>query len=161
MRGDIFFAEPLAQLVRHRSAMPPRVHEDQRRAMLLDQFDEPVVDLVPHFVDGDGTKCAARDFDGQIELPPVADVDDDRVGAAVAGQKVGDFFDGFLGGRQSDALRAGGGQGLQPLERNRQVCAALVVGHRVNFVHDDGFDIAQDARGCFPRSAGCRATRAW
>jgi hypothetical protein len=35
-------------------------------------------------------------------------------------------------------------QRLQPFQRERQMHAALVVGHRVNLVHDHGFNIAQN-----------------
>ncbi len=36
---------------------------------------------------------------------------------------------------------------FEPFERQRQVRAALVVGHGVDFVDDDRFDVAQNLRG--------------
>ena len=60
-----------------------------------------------------------------------------------------DFFDRLLGGRKPDAHRRAIGQRLQPLQRERQVRAALVVGDGVDFVHDDGLDIAQNRAALF------------
>jgi hypothetical protein len=40
---------------------------------------------------------------------------------------------------------------LQTLQREREMRAALVVGHGVDFVHDHGFDIAQDGAASFRR----------
>ena len=61
-----------------------------------------------------------------------------------AGQKIGYQFDGLLRGRKANAWEALACQMVESLERERQVRAALVVGDRVDFVHDDGFDGAQD-----------------
>ncbi len=48
-------------------------------------------------------------------------------------------------------MRTGGrcGQRFQPFERKRQMRAAFVVGHGVNFVDDDGLDIAQNGAAFF------------
>jgi hypothetical protein len=81
-----------------------------------------------------------------------------------AGQECADQLDRVLRGGEADALRrrAAAGekragrepvlaadQGVQPFERERQVSAALVVGDGVDFVDDDGADVAQ----MFPRLA--------
>ena len=70
--------------------------------------------------------------------------DDDRIRPAVAGKEMSDFFDRLLGRGKPDAHRRTIGQRLQPFERKRQMRAALVVGDRVDFIDDDGFDVAQD-----------------
>ena len=62
-----------------------RVDEDQRGAVGGDVAGEAVVDLVPHLAGGDGAEFVARDFDGEIHLAAVADVDDG--GAAGAGSR--------------------------------------------------------------------------
>ena len=63
MRGHLFFAHALAQLMGHALGHAARVDEDQRRAVLLDQLDEAVVNLVPHFVGGDRAERHGRNFD--------------------------------------------------------------------------------------------------
>ena len=76
MRGDVVFANPLAQLMRDPLRQPPGVDEDQRGAMLLDQFHQAVVNLVPHLVGGDRAQLAGRDFHREIELALVSDIHD-------------------------------------------------------------------------------------
>ena len=78
MGGDLVFADALAKMMATRSASRARVDEHQRGAMLQREFGKAVVDLAPHFVGGDGTEFGARDFDGEIELAAMADVDDGR-----------------------------------------------------------------------------------
>ncbi len=53
------------------------------------------------------------------------------------------FFDRLLRRRQADARRAVRQQ-VEPLKRNREVRAALVIGDRMDFVDDDGLDMAKD-----------------
>ena len=45
---------------------------------------------------------------------------------ARADQEAGHFLDGLLGGRQTDARQPSAGQGLEALERHREMQAALV-----------------------------------
>ena len=76
----------------------------------------------------------------------MADVDDAR---AVA-QELRDFFDGLDRRRQPDALRLRAlDQRIQPRQRQRQVRAALVVGHGMDLVHDHGPRGAQHAPRAF------------
>ena len=60
-------------------------------------------------------------------------------------------------------MRTGGTvrERFQPFQRERQVCAAFVVGDRVDFIDDHGFDIAQNGAALLAPSAECRATPAW
>ena len=143
MRRDQFFANALAQMQRHALRQPPRVDEDQRRAMLQCQFRDAVVDLAPHLVAGDRAKLRRRDLHRQVELAAMADVDHGWGRASRAGQKMRDLLNRLLRGRQSDARRPVRQQ-VEALQREREVRAALVVGDGVDFVHDDGLDIAQD-----------------
>ena len=149
MRGDVVFAQALAQVMRDPLRQPPGVHEHQRGTMLLHQFHQPVVNLVPHLVGGDRPQGRAGHFHREIELALVPDIDDHRSRPAVAGQKVRDFFDRLLGRGKPDAHRRTIGQRFQPLQRKRQMRAALVVGDGVDFVDDDGFDIAQNRAALF------------
>ena len=64
-------------------------------------------------------------------------------GAAVATEEAGDLLERSLRGGQPDALGRAGGDLLQPLERQRQVGAALGRGEGVDLVDDDGLDPGQ------------------
>ena len=48
MRSDLVLAETLGQRARHALGQAPGVDEHQRRAVLLDQAGQPLVDLAPH-----------------------------------------------------------------------------------------------------------------
>ena len=50
-------------------------------------------------------------------------------------------------------------QSFQPLQRKRQMRAALVVGHGVDFVDDDGLDIAQNGAASFRRQQDVKRLR--
>src|ERR1700674_1663525 len=116
MGCNVFFAEPFRKLMRHSFCQPSRIDEEQRGTMLSDELHYAVVNLVPHFVRGDRTKSAARNFDCDIKLPLVSNVDDPRIGTAIASKKMCNFFDWFLGRRQTNADRRTIGQRLQPLQ---------------------------------------------
>ena len=62
--------------MRHTLHQPPRIHKDERGAVLPGELRKAVVDLVPHFVGGHGTKLACRNLDSKVQLAPVTDVDD-------------------------------------------------------------------------------------
>ena len=149
MAATRFFAQQLAQVMGHALGQAARVDEHQRAAMLSDQLGEPSVDFGPLFVGADGREFAGRNFHAQVELARVAAVDDRAVGRVVgadllaAHQEAGDLVDGTLRGRQSDAHDAPLVEPLQPLERQRQVRAALVAHHGVDFVDDHGLDRVQ------------------
>src|SRR5437588_51402 len=61
-----------------------------------------------------------------------------RIEATGADQELGDFFDRFLSGGQSDPLQLAKRERVEPLERQCQVSAPLVGRDRVNLVHDHG-----------------------
>src|SRR5580704_19364235 len=54
------------------------------------------------------------------------------------------LFNRLLRCREADAYRRTMCQGFQSLQRESQVGAALVVGHRMNLVNDHGLNITQD-----------------
>ena len=150
MRRDIVFAQSFAQVMSDPLRQPPGVDEHQRGTMLLNQFHQPVVNLVPHFVGGDRAELAGRALRPRDRACACArHRRSTGAGAAVAGQEMSHFFDRLLGGGKADAHRRTISQRLQPLQRKRQVRAALVVGHGVDFVDDDGFDIAQNRAALF------------
>ena len=81
MRRDRVVADPIAQMTREALGHPPRVHENERRPMRLDERREPVVVLLPHFVRHHRFQRCARDLDSEIDRPAVTGVDD-RAGLA-------------------------------------------------------------------------------
>ncbi len=141
--SNLVFADPLAQMHRQTFRQPPRVDEHQRRAMLQRQLRQAVVDLAPHFVGGDRTQFRRGHFDRKIELAPMPDVDDRRHRPPCSSQEVRNRLDRLLRRRQSNA-RWLFRQPVEPLQRNRQMRAALVIGDGVNFIDDDSLDVVQD-----------------
>ena len=103
MSGNFVFANSFRKMVREPFGKPPCIHENQSRAMLLDEFNQAVVYLVPHFVGRDRAQFAGGNLDCEIELALVADVDDDWSGTRISGQKMSDFFDRLLGGGKPNA----------------------------------------------------------
>jgi hypothetical protein len=72
---DLTLAQFLGQLVREPFCQPPRVDEDQRGAMFVNQLDEPLVNFGPLLVHADGTEFCSRQLDREVERPRVADVE--------------------------------------------------------------------------------------
>ena len=64
-------------------------------------------------------------------------------GLSRAGKKMRNLLDGFLRGREADTSGAISQQ-VKPLQRYRQMCAALVVGDGMNLVNDYRFNMAQN-----------------
>src|SRR5438067_4419353 len=125
MGANVFSSYPLGQIMGDSLDQASRVHQDESRAVLLGQFDDAVVNFIPHFVAGDGPKQRGRNFHREVELALVTDVDDYRIGPAVSREKMGYLLNWFLRCRKSDANRRAMGQCLQPLERQRQMRTAL------------------------------------
>src|SRR5271167_928677 len=85
-----------------------------------------------------------------------------RTAGVDAGEELGDELDGILRGGDADALRGrglageegagreavfAGDEGVEALERESEVGAALVVGDGVDLVDDDGADLAEVLAG--------------
>src|ERR1051326_2813742 len=128
---------------------PAGVYEDQGWAVLLRKLHNAGIDLLPHFIGCDRPKQRSGNFDGKIESALMADINDDWIRAAIAGQEVGDIFNRLLGGRESYADRGLFRQSFQAFERKRQVRAALVIRNGMYLINDHGFDIPQDGAALF------------
>ena len=81
MRHHVLGADELGEMTRGALGHPPRVDEDQRRAMTLRELGESRVDLLPYFVRHDGGERRARHFDLEIARSDVAAVDDRAIRA--------------------------------------------------------------------------------
>ncbi len=147
--------------MRNALRQPSRVHEDQRGPMLLHQFRNAVVDLVPHFVRRHRPKLARGNFDSEIEFASLCDLHDRRRGPSVSGEKLRDQFDWLLRGGKADARRPRGCERFEPFERQREMRAALVVRDGVNFVDDHRLHDCAAVRGFLRPSAKCKAIPAW
>src|SRR5581483_8673772 len=135
--GDPLVAEALTQGVGDPLDLPPRVHEYEGGAVLLDLPRDAVVGLGPQLVTRDGTQLLIGDGHGEPHGAPVADVHDGAPLANVvarlsragrADQERGDLLDGALGSAEPDALDRRAHQRVQALEGYRQVRPALVTG---------------------------------
>ena len=140
--GDTFLAEAFAEMARRALGHAPRVDEDQGRAMRLDELGEAVVDRFPDLVRHHRLERHRRHLDGEIARAHMAAVDDRAIGHALridmagADEEARDFLDRLLRGRQADAGQPALAQRLEPLQRQRQMAAALVVGNRMDLVDD-------------------------
>ncbi len=136
-------SQALAQMVGDALGQAPRIDEDERGAVLADQVGQAVVDLLPHLVAGDRAELVAGHLDGQVHFTAMADVDDHGRRA----EELRHLLDRPHRRRKADALGprapAGFDQRVEAGQSERQVRAALVVDHGVNFVHDQGSRRAQ------------------
>ncbi len=89
-------AEPLRERERDAFREAARTDKDEGRAVRLDQAGDPVVDLRPHLVGRDVGQFVARNGDGQLHRPTMADVDDRRSRTG-SRQIFRHLFDGFDG----------------------------------------------------------------
>ena len=76
MAVDVTFPQLLGQLVRQPLGKSAGVHKNQRRAMLMNQLDYSVVDLVPLLVRANNAQLRPRKLDPQIPYSRMTHVDD-------------------------------------------------------------------------------------
>src|SRR5271163_64002 len=93
------------------------VHKNERRAVLLHEAGDALIDFFPHFVGGDGAEFAGRHFDGEVETTALLDFDDYRRGAITAGEELADELDWFLRGRKPDSGERLRGERFEALQR--------------------------------------------
>ena len=143
VRGDVLFAQPLRQIVRRPLSQPAGVDEDQRRAMLLDQRGEPVVDVAPLLARADRLEIGRRYLDRDIEVTLVAGVDDRAVRRFAPNQETSRLLDRSDRGGEADARRPLSADVIESREREREVAAPLVADQGVDLVHDHRLRAAQ------------------
>src|SRR5205085_10364879 len=140
MRGDFVFSEPFSERVRNALDQPAGVDEYDRRAMLAAKRGDAVVNGRVKLVARDRAELEVGNLDAQVERPSVSTVDDGAARVAVfvqaraADEKAGHFVDWFLCRGKADARQRAAGHFVEPLERQRQMQAALVLGNRVDLV---------------------------
>ena len=137
------------------------VDEDQRAAVLFDELEQLRVDRRPdrlarrlhagalERVELDVRVGLDHRLDGHVDLEVErlahAGVDD-RAGALRADQEAADLLERVLGGAQADPLHVAARRLRQPLERERQVRAALGLRDGVDLVDDHLLDAVEDLR---------------
>ena len=140
----------------------PVVDEDQGRAVLAHQLQQLGVDRRPDRLAGGLVPGALerveldarvtrldhrldRHVDLQVERLADAGVDD-RARALRADEEAADLLERVLGRRQADPLDVAPGRLGEPLEREREVRAALGLRDRVDLVDDHLLDAVEDLR---------------
>ena len=135
---DRFVAEATPQVVGDALRQLSGADEHERGALLTNVPGELVVDLTPHLVGGDRAQLVSRDFDTELRLASMTDLDAPIRGA----DEAADLLERADGGRQRYALRpltpVPLDQIVQPRQRKGQVGPPLVRGHRVHLVDDHG-----------------------
>ena len=166
MRPHEVLAGELVEPLREPFAQPPAVREDDRAAVAPDELEDPRVDGRPDAVAtlrrrrraaglvverqdlADRRHVVDRDDHLEIERLARAGVDDrDLAARAHAAEEARDRVERPLRGREPDALhgrRVLRPQGLQALEAEREVRAALRARDGVDLVDDDVLDAAED-----------------
>ena len=76
MCGHMAGTNALGKMPRDTLDHPPRVGEDQRRAMLADELSEPVVDLTPDLRRHDRLERGGWHLDGEVTVAPMPQIDD-------------------------------------------------------------------------------------
>ncbi len=149
MRRHRVLAQPLREVEGHALHEPPRVHEDQRRPVGAREVGDAVVDLRPLLVGAHRAQLVAQHLDCQIQIAPLAHVDDGGQGTRRSHEKPGRRLHRPHRRGEPDALRRHpsrlGHQRVETLQRQREVGATLVAGHRVDLVHDDRAHAGQPA----------------
>ncbi len=135
VRGNRLLAQPVAEVAGDALGQAPGVDEHQGGAVFARQGGQAVIDQAPDIGGHHCTQRHWRHLDGQVALPSMADIDD-CAGAAVADQKLRHPLDRALRGRQADAPQRPVAQGLQALQGQCQVGAALVACQGMDFVDD-------------------------
>jgi hypothetical protein len=137
-----FTLRELVQPQREPLGEAPVVDEDDRRAVRLDELQQLGVDRGPDRIPLPGLAHVLDGHDDlQVELLARARVDEpDRPSA---GDEAADLLERALRGGEADALERLARQAREPLDREREVRAALRAGHRVHLVEDQGLDAAE------------------
>ena len=153
--GDLFFGsvvEPQREPLRETAV----VDEDDGRAVRADELDERGIDGRPDrprlpalFARLSGlAHVLDRDDDLEVELLRHPGVDElDR---PAAGHELADLLERSLGRREADPLEGVRRELLEPLDREREMRAALRPGDRVHLVDDQRVDAPQQ----LPRPRG-------
>ena len=110
MSSDADIAEAIGDFARHPFSHAPRVDENQRRAMGLDQLRQSIIDLVPDFRRHHRFERGGRNFELEVPLAIVPAVNDRAWLDCFAGNRRTDeetrhLFDGLLRGRQADPMQ--------------------------------------------------------
>ncbi len=135
-------AQPFGQMAGGALGHAARVDEHQGGPMLAGQRGQAVVDQRPGIVAHYRFQRHRRDFQRQVAGAAMADIDD-LARALGSDQKARNRVYGLLCGGQPDAHQRPFAERLQPLQRQRQVAAALVAGDGVDLVDDHAAHIAQ------------------
>ncbi len=168
VRRHRLLAEDVAQVPRRAFGHAARVDEHQRGAVQPAPVRRRAHTPASHWsFDITASERRGRQLQRQVALLGVADVDDRAVGYAVdrragADQEARHLVDRLLRGRQADAHQRAGcrAQRLQPLQRQRQVAAALARGDGVDLVDDHGAHRRRASGGPTPSPAARTATPA-
>ena len=155
VRGDRGLAQALGQMPAGALGQAPGVDEYQGGAVLLGQFGQAFVDLVPGFVAHHRVQRHRRYFDGQIAGAGVADIDDmagarwrlGRLGgrqrALTTEQKARYRLQRFLCGGQADAYQRSLAQRFQAFDAEHQMAAAFAPGDGVDLIDDQAAAVGE------------------
>jgi hypothetical protein len=155
VRGHALRPQALGQVPGHALHEATRVHEDQGGPVGAGELGHAVVDLLPLLVGAHRAQLVAQHLDGEIHVAALAHVHDLGQRPRRADEEPRRRLHRPYRRGETDALKPCrstarlGHQGLQPLEGEGQMRAALVPRHRVDLVHDDGAHVREPAPARF------------
>ena len=105
VRRDVLRADAIGEVARRAFGKAPVVHEDERGPVRLDQFREPLVQLVPDLVRHHRLERRARQLEREVPLAHVAGVHDLDGVRAIADQEPRHRVERLDRRREADAHR--------------------------------------------------------
>src|ERR1051326_7913558 len=133
------FTKTLSQVMRNTLGQPACIHEHQRCTVGENQLRNAIVKLSPHFITCNRSEFVLRNFNRQVQLPPVSSVDD--LDPPLWCNEFRYFLNRPHSRRQSYALWRPAprfhDEIVQASGRQRQVRTSFVVNECMDFIDDE------------------------
>src|ERR1700735_1279977 len=117
MRSHGVWSKNRRKMMAHALRETTCVNKNQRGAIREHQVCDAPVDFFPHLVRSHWAKLAGRNFDRQIQMPPLRNLDDCRSRPVIACEKICYQLDGLLCGGETNTSRMIPGEGIEAFER--------------------------------------------
>ena len=146
--GDAAVLDAVVEVAGDPLRRAPALAEDERRAVLADELGDLLQRRVPDGLARRREEVVDRRQHPEVELAREAVVHDERVAGGRAGEECQRLLDRAHRRGAADPLRPGArharvDEGLEALERERQVRAALAAHQRVDLVDDHGAHVGE------------------
>src|SRR5262249_26981553 len=114
--ADLILAYSFGKVPCYALGHAPRIDEDKRRAMRLDEVRQAIVDLIPDLGGHYGFERRRRNLEGPVPRPAVSCIDDRTSGGrgsiSCASEEPRNGFNGFLRCGEANPLKPLASEGL-------------------------------------------------